>query len=43
VDGASVGLLGRGHDRPSLERFLRAAEFARLELWPQRGAERLVT
>jgi hypothetical protein len=26
-----------------LERFLREAEFSRLEWWPQRGAERLVT
>jgi hypothetical protein len=43
VDGGPVDLLGGGGDRPSLERFLRAAEFARLEWWPQRGAERLLT
>jgi hypothetical protein len=43
VDGGPVDLLGRGDGRPSLERFLRDAEFARLEWWPQRGADRLVT
>lgn len=44
VDRGPVDLLGSGDgDRPSLERFLRAADYARLEWWPQRGAERLVT
>jgi hypothetical protein len=37
-------LFGPGADgRPSLEQFLREQEFARLEWWPQRGAERVVT
>jgi hypothetical protein len=37
-------VLGPGSDgRPSLERFLRETEFARLEWWPQRGSERIVT
>jgi hypothetical protein len=44
VDGGPVDLLGDGADgRPSLERFLGEAEFARLEWWPQRGAERILT
>jgi hypothetical protein len=37
-------LFGSGSPgRPPLEQFLRNAEFARLEWWPQRGAERIVT
>jgi D-arabinono-1,4-lactone oxidase len=37
-------LFGAGADgRPSLEQFLRDVPFARLEWWPQRGAERVVT
>lgn len=32
-----------GGGRPSLEQFLRDTEFARLEWWPQRGAERILT
>jgi hypothetical protein len=44
VDGGPVDLLGDGGGgRPSLEQFLREAEFARLEWWPQRGAERVLT
>ena len=43
VDGGPVDLLGGGGDRPSLEQFLRDTEFARLEWWPQRGAERVLT
>jgi D-arabinono-1,4-lactone oxidase len=44
VAGGPVDLLGDGDaQRPSLERFLREAEFARLEWWPQRGADRLLT
>ncbi|HEX4108331.1 MAG TPA: FAD-binding protein [Solirubrobacteraceae bacterium] len=41
IDGAAVDLFGPGDaHRPSLERFLREAEYARIEWWPQRGAER---
>jgi D-arabinono-1,4-lactone oxidase len=44
IDGGPVDLLGDGDGgRPSLERFLREAEFARLEWWPQRGADRILT
>jgi hypothetical protein len=44
VDGGPVDLFGDGADgRPSLEAFLRGAQFARLEWWPQRGAERVLT
>jgi FAD/FMN-containing dehydrogenase len=44
LEECSIDLLGDGGDgRPSLERFLREAEFARLEWWPQRGAERILT
>jgi hypothetical protein len=40
----SIDLFGEGGDgRPSLEQFFRDAEFSRLEWWPQRGAERVVT
>ena len=39
----SVDVLGPGSaQRPSLEQFLAQAEYARLEWWPQRGAERVV-
>jgi hypothetical protein len=44
VDECPVDLFGHGSaGRPSLEQFLREAEFARLEWWPQRGAERVLT
>jgi hypothetical protein len=44
VEGCEADLLGDGGDgRPSLERFVRETEFSRLEWWPQRGAERVVT
>jgi hypothetical protein len=43
VGDCSIDLLGGGDDRrPSLERFLRDTDFARLEWWPQRGVERVV-
>lgn len=43
-EGCAVDVLGDGSDgRPTLEAFLRGAEFARLEWWPQRGAERILT
>jgi hypothetical protein len=42
VDQGTIDLFGSGDGRPSLERFLRDTEFARLEWWPQRGAERVV-
>jgi hypothetical protein len=39
----SIALVGAGGDgRPTLERFLRDTDFARLEWWPQRGVERVV-
>ena len=39
----SIDLVGAGGDgRPTLERFLRDTDFARLEWWPQRGVERVV-
>jgi D-arabinono-1,4-lactone oxidase len=43
IDGAAIDLLGAGDGRPSLEQFLRDAEFARVEWWPQRGFDRVVT
>lgn len=44
LEDCSVDVFGdAGDGRPSLERFLREAEFARLEWWPQRGAERIQT
>ena len=43
VEDCSVDLFGNGGDgRPSLAQFLAEAEFARLEWWPQRGAERVL-
>jgi hypothetical protein len=43
VGDCSIDLLGGGDERrPSLERFLRDTDFARLEWWPQRGVERVV-
>jgi D-arabinono-1,4-lactone oxidase len=43
VKDCSVDLFGDGGDgRPSLEAFLRDAEYARVEWWPQRGAERVL-
>jgi hypothetical protein len=43
VGDCGIDLLGGGDDRrPSLERFLRDTDFARLEWWPQRGVERVV-
>jgi hypothetical protein len=40
----SAAVLGPGGGgRPSLAEFLRDTEFARLEWWPQRGAERILT
>jgi hypothetical protein len=44
LEDCSIDLFGEGSDgRPSLEQFFRDAEFSRLEWWPQRGAERVVT
>jgi hypothetical protein len=43
IEDCAVDLFGDGgSDRPSLERFLRDAEYARVEWWPQRGAERVL-
>ena len=39
-----IDVFGDGEDgRPSLAQFLRQAEFSRLEWWPQRGVDRIVT
>jgi hypothetical protein len=38
-----VDLFGAGDGRPALAEFLRDTEFGRLEWWPQRGADRIVT
>jgi hypothetical protein len=43
VDGCAIDLIGSGDGRPTLEAFLRETDYARLEWWPQRGAERVVT
>jgi hypothetical protein len=41
--GCAIDLFGPGdEERPSLERFLRDAEYARVEWWPQRGVERVL-
>jgi D-arabinono-1,4-lactone oxidase len=41
--GAEMDLEGPGDaERPSLASFLTQAEYARIEWWPQRGAERLI-
>ncbi|MEA2427515.1 MAG: hypothetical protein QOF37_1143, partial [Thermoleophilaceae bacterium] len=43
VAGCAIDLLGAGsHGRPSLEQFLRDAEYARVEWWPQRGVDRVL-
>jgi len=43
LDGCAVDLFGDGNaERPGIEAFLREAEYARLEWWPQRGAERIL-
>lgn len=43
-DECSVDLFGDGSDgRPSLEEFLKKVEYTRLEWWPQRGGERMIT
>jgi Membrane dipeptidase (Peptidase family M19) len=43
VEACAVDLFGSGTEqRPSLEQFLRDTEYARLEWWPQRGAERVL-
>jgi D-arabinono-1,4-lactone oxidase len=43
VDSCAIDLFGPGDEtRPSLERFLRDAEYARVEWWPQRGVERVL-
>jgi hypothetical protein len=44
VETCPVDLFGEGAaDRPSLARFLSETDFARLEWWPQRGADRVLT
>jgi hypothetical protein len=43
LDHAGIDLTGPGDEvRPSLASFLVDAEYARIEWWPQRGAERLL-
>lgn len=42
IEGCAIDLFGPGKaTKPSLETFLRDAEYARVEWWPQRGAERV--
>ncbi len=42
VKDCAIDLFGNGKPgKPSLERFLREAEYARIEWWPQRNAERV--
>lgn len=44
IEDCPADLFGDGDGaRPSLEQFLREAEFSRLEWWPQRGSERILT
>ncbi|MDQ4126148.1 MAG: hypothetical protein M3134_11215 [Actinomycetota bacterium] len=44
IDDCSIDLFGPGSDgRPSLETFLREVEYARLEWWPQRGVDTVLT
>jgi D-arabinono-1,4-lactone oxidase len=44
IESCAVDLFGGGAaGRPSLERFLRETDFARIEWWPQRGVDRAVT
>jgi D-arabinono-1,4-lactone oxidase len=44
IESCPVDLFGGGESgRPSLERFLRETDFARIEWWPQRGVDRAVT
>jgi len=44
VETCPVDLFGAGAPgRPSLEAFLRDTDFSRLEWWPQRGADRVLT
>jgi hypothetical protein len=43
VEECAIDLFGPGsEERPSLEHFLRDAEYARVEWWPQRGVERVL-
>ncbi len=43
LEAAAIDFTGPGDaERPSLVRFLSDAEYARIEWWPQRGAERLL-
>jgi hypothetical protein len=43
IEDCEIDLFGPGTlTRPSFERFLRDAEYARVEWWPQRGAERVL-
>ena len=44
IGTSPVDLFGNGSpDRPSLERFLRDTQFARVNWWPQRDADRVLT
>ena len=43
VADCAIDLFGPGDaERPSLEQFLRDAEYARVEWWPQRGVDRVL-
>ncbi|HEX5617265.1 MAG TPA: D-arabinono-1,4-lactone oxidase [Solirubrobacteraceae bacterium] len=44
LDGCVADVLGPGSGgKPSLEQYLKDTPYSRLEWWPQRGAERIVT
>lgn len=44
IDTAPIDLFEEGSSgRPSLERFLRDTQFSRVNWWPQRGADRVLT
>ena len=44
IGTSPVDLFGDGSpDRPSLDRFLRDTQFSRVNWWPQRGADRVLT
>lgn len=44
IDGSAIDLFGDGTpEKPSLEQFLKSTDYARIEWWPQRGGERVLT
>jgi D-arabinono-1,4-lactone oxidase len=43
IADCAVDLFGVGNGKPTLEQFLKEVEYTRLEWWPQRGGERILT